>query len=223
MSQRITARRRRESEHLRWSHAGGDARQRPVGSGPCCPTGRPDVRQPSVAIATRRCNSSTTGGKQSRRPMIDRNMYIPIRSLPALVFVLSVVSIPADAQELLAADAAPVASVVAPLALSTEAVAAAIQDAAAPPSKAFEYSDALSHAREDPQVRQLRHAAAVRHRRILGQSLYDDPTTARRPPPGGRGRHWRAVRHQHGDRRVESGRGAQGSRGIGAAAGRTAC
>jgi len=53
---------------------------------------------------------------------------MPTRSLPALVFVLSVVAIPADAQELVAADAAPVASVVAPLVLSTETIRSHIKE-----------------------------------------------------------------------------------------------
>ena len=105
--------------------------------------------------------------------MIDRNMYMPTRSLPALVFVLSVVSIPADAQELLAADAAPVASVLAPLARSTEAVAAATQDAAAPPSKAFEYSDAYHTRLKIHKTASLATIPLFVTQIVLGQKLYN--------------------------------------------------
>ena len=112
--------------------------------------------------------------------MIDRNMYMPTRSLPALVFVLSVVSIPADAQELLAADAAPVASVVAPLALSTEAVAAATQDAAAPPSKAFEYSDAYHTRAKIHKYASFATLPLFATEFALGQSLYNTPTDSKK-------------------------------------------
>ena len=105
---------------------------------------------------------------------------MPTRSLPALVFVLSVVSIPADAQELLAADAAPVASVVAPLALSTEAVAAATQDAAAPPSKAFEYSDAYHTRAKIHKYASFATLPLFVTEGILGQSLYNDPTSGKK-------------------------------------------
>lgn len=105
---------------------------------------------------------------------------MPTRSLPALVFVLSVVSIPADAQELLAADAAPVASVVAPLALSTEAVAAATQDAAAPPSKAFEYSDAYHTRAKIHKYASFATLPLFVTEGFLGQSLYNDPTEGKK-------------------------------------------
>jgi len=112
--------------------------------------------------------------------MIDRNMHMPTRSLPALVFVLSVVAIPADAQELVAADAAPVASVVAPLVLSTETVAAATQDAAAPPPKAFEYSDAYHTRAKIHKYASFATLPLFVTEGFLGQSLYNDPTSGKK-------------------------------------------
>ena len=60
--------------------------------------------------------------------MIDRKMFMPAQSFFAVAFILSVMSVPATAQELAAAagDAsAPVASVVAPLTIPADVFTAA--------------------------------------------------------------------------------------------------
>ena len=76
--------------------------------------------------------------------MIDRKMFMPAQSFFAVAFILSVMSVPARTELAAAAGdaSAPVASVVAPLTIPADVVTAAAQDAAAPPPRAFEYSDA---------------------------------------------------------------------------------
>jgi hypothetical protein len=113
--------------------------------------------------------------------MIDRNTFMPTRRFLALAFTLSVASGPAAAQELAAAtDAAPMASIVAPFAISTDAIAAATQDAAAPPPKAFEYSDAYHTRAKIHKYASFATLPLFVTEGFLGQSLYNDPTSGKK-------------------------------------------
>jgi hypothetical protein len=110
-------------------------------------------------------------------------MFMPTRRFLALAFILSGLAMPAGAQQLVAATDAvpgPVATVGGPLAMSTETIAAATQDAAAPPPKAFEYSDAY-HARA--KIHKYASFATLPlfvTEAFLGQSLYNDPSSGKK-------------------------------------------
>jgi len=107
---------------------------------------------------------------------------MPTRIFLALAFILSLVSVPAMAQELVASSdvAAPAAAPVAPLAISAEVVAAAAQDAAAPPPKAFEYSDAYHTRAKIHKYASFATLPLFVTEGILGQSLYNDPTEGKK-------------------------------------------
>lgn len=107
---------------------------------------------------------------------------MPTGRLLALAFTLLVASMPATAQELVAADAAPapVAGAVTPLAMSAEMLAAAAQDAAAPPPKAFEYSDAYRTRAKIHKYASLATLPLFVTEGFLGQSLYNDPTSGKK-------------------------------------------
>lgn len=107
---------------------------------------------------------------------------MPTRTSFALACILSAVSVPAAAQELIAAadETAPVATVVAPLAIPVDVVAAAAQDAAAPPPKAFEYSDAYHTRAKIHKYASFATLPLFVTEGILGQSLYNDPTSGKK-------------------------------------------
>lgn len=107
----------------------------------------------------------------------------PTRVLLAFAFVLSLVSTPAAAQDLVtAADdlAAPIAAVTAPLAIPAGAIAAAAQDGAAPPPKAFEYSDAYRTRAKIHKYGSFATLPLFVTEGFLGQSLYNDPTSGKK-------------------------------------------
>jgi hypothetical protein len=108
---------------------------------------------------------------------------MPIRSFFALAFILAIASVPATAQELVASvDEVPasMAGVVAPLEIPADAVAAAAQDAAAPPPKAFEYSDAYHTRAKIHKYASFATLPLFVTEGFLGQSLYNDPTSGKK-------------------------------------------
>ena len=108
---------------------------------------------------------------------------MPTRTLLALAFTLSLVSVPAMAQELVASASdvtTPAPDPVAPLAISAEVLAAAAQDAAAPPPKAFEYSDAYHTRAKTTRYASFATLPLFVTEGILGQSLYNDPTEGKK-------------------------------------------
>jgi len=105
------------------------------------------------------------------------------RTVLAVAFVVSVVSVPATAHEVVASASdvpPPVTGVVAGLAIPADAVAAADQDAAAPPPKAFEYSDAYHTRAKIHKYASFATLPLFVTEGFLGQSLYDDPTSGKK-------------------------------------------
>jgi hypothetical protein len=115
--------------------------------------------------------------------MTVRNLSMPNRKFLALAFALSLVSVPAMAQDLVASASdvtPPAAEPVAPLVISADVVAAAAQDAAAPPPKAFEYSDAYHTRAKIHKYASFATLPLFVTEGILGQSLYNDPTEGKK-------------------------------------------
>ena len=108
---------------------------------------------------------------------------MPAQRFVAVAVILSVMSVPATAQELAVAAgdaAAPVASVVAPLTIQADIVTAAAQDAAAPPPRAFEYSDAYRTRAKIHKYSSFATLPLFVTEGFLGQSLYNDPTSGKK-------------------------------------------
>ena len=107
---------------------------------------------------------------------------MPTRNFFAVAFILSIVSLPANAQELATpADdvRTPVASV-GPLAIPLDVALAGVQDAAAPPPKAFEYSDAYHTRAKIHKYASFATLPLFVTEGFLGQSLYNDPTSGKK-------------------------------------------
>ena len=105
------------------------------------------------------------------------------RRFCALAFVLSVVSVPAAAQELVASadeTVTPAATVIVPLVITADTLALAAQDAGAPPPKAFEYSDAYHTRAKIHKYASFATLPLFVTEGILGQSLYNDPTSGKK-------------------------------------------
>jgi len=108
---------------------------------------------------------------------------MPIRTFVALAFILTVVPMPARAQALaaaLASEPAPATGLAPPLAISADAVAAAVQEGAAPPPKAFEYSDAYHTRAKIHKYASFATLPLFVTEGFLGQSLYNDPTSGKK-------------------------------------------
>jgi hypothetical protein len=100
-----------------------------------------------------------------------------LHRVSASFLALSLLSLPAAAQELVSADeSSPVAeNSVAPLLISSVAPAD-LQDAAAPPPKAFEYSEGYHTRAKIHKISSFATLPLFASEVIVGQKLYNDPT-----------------------------------------------